>query len=78
MVWYFCNSNDMKKVEKLQYRSLKFVYNGCSLLYDVLRDKADVPLMYVHRLTVMMTEMYKVSIYLDQNRYMIYLQLKRS
>ena len=29
--------------------------------YDVLRDKADVLLMYVHRLRVMMTEMYKIS-----------------
>ena len=70
-----CISNDMKKVLKLQYRSLKCVYNDVNLSYDVLRDKADVPLVYVHILRVMMTEMYTISIDLGPKYKHIYMKL---
>ena len=59
--WTEPHNKTCRHEEPIKYRALKFAYNDFNLSYDVLRDKADVPPMYVRRLRVMMTEMYTIS-----------------
>ena len=49
----------MKKIEKIQCRALKFIYNDFSSSYTTLRQKANRPLLYVERLRMIVTEVYK-------------------
>jgi hypothetical protein len=60
IVWHFCSISHMKKMEKIQERALRYVYNDFSSSYADLRTKADVPLLYVQRLRYLMTEVYKI------------------
>ncbi len=50
-VWHFCKSCDTLKIEKVQYRALKYVYvfNDFNCSYDILTRRADVPLLYTRR-----------------------------
>ena len=52
---------DLKKIEKVQYRGLKYIYNHFSLSYQALRERANVSLLYTCRLRSLMIEMYKIS-----------------
>ncbi len=47
-------------MEKIQYRALRHVYNDFVASYIILREKANMPLMYVQRLRQMMIEVYTV------------------
>ena len=40
LVWHNCSIANMKKIEKLQIRALRFVYNDFSSSYSELRGKA--------------------------------------
>ena len=60
LVWHFCSNRDLKKVEKVQHRALKFVYNDFTSSYSDLRRKANRPLMYVQRLRTIVTEVFKI------------------
>ena len=59
VVWHFCSVYDMKKIEKVQYRALKYIYNDFDSSYSVLRKKGQRPLMYIERLKEMLVEVYK-------------------
>ena len=59
-MWHFCSADDMKKVEKVQYCALKYIYNDFDSLYSSsLRKKGQRPLMYIERLKEMLVEVYK-------------------
>ena len=60
LVWHCCSTTNAKKIETLQERALRFVYNDFVSSYSDLRAKANRPLMYVQRLRYMMTEVYKI------------------
>lgn len=49
LVWNFYSLADLKKMEKLQFRALRFVYNDFTSSYTELRNKAGKPLLYVQR-----------------------------
>ena len=59
LVWHFCSISDRKKMEKVQHRALKFIYNDFVSSYSVLRNKANKPLLYVNRMRQIMLEIYK-------------------
>ena len=40
VVWMFCGNKHIRKLEKLQYRALKFVYNDFESSYSVLLNKS--------------------------------------
>ena len=50
---------DFRKIEKLQYKALKYVYNDFKSSYTDLRKKANRPLMYVERQRCILLEVYK-------------------
>ena len=58
IVWHFCGIKDLKKIEKIQYRALRYVYNDLTSSYASLRGRANRPLMYNQRLKQMMIEVY--------------------
>ncbi len=50
LIWHFCSQVDTKKVDKVQFRALRCIFNDFNPLYSDLRVKADRPLLYVERL----------------------------
>ena len=51
--------SDMKNIEKIQHRALKYVYNDFASSYGVLREKHNIKLLYVNRVKEPLTEVYK-------------------
>jgi hypothetical protein len=60
VVWHQCGVGNSKKLEKIQYRALKFIYNDYSSSYDDLLRKAKIPTLEVNRLRMMAIEIYKI------------------
>ena len=50
---------NLRKVEKIQYKALKFVYNDFTSSYADLRKLARRPLMYTERQRCILVEVYK-------------------
>ncbi len=46
-VWHFCNMSDSRKLEKLQKQALRYTSS-----YAELRQRADVPLLYINRIRI--------------------------
>ena len=59
IIWHYCSRTDKLKLEKLQYRALKYIDRDFSSSYQELRDRYDKPLLYVNRLKCIVTEVYK-------------------
>ncbi len=59
MVWHFCKSCDTLEIEKVQYRALKYVFNEFNCSYNILRHRANVPLLYTRRMKTVLLEIYK-------------------
>ncbi len=60
IVWHYCSINDMKKIENIQKRALRYVFNDYTSNYSEIRAKASKPLLYVHRIKLIMIEIYKI------------------
>ena len=58
-VWHFCKSCDTLKIAKVQYPALKYVFNDFNCSYDILRRRANVPLLYTRRRKAFLLEVYK-------------------
>ena len=59
LVWMFSNATSLKKIENLQKRPLRFLYNNYQLTYEELLDKANSSTMNVKRLLLLCVEIYK-------------------
>ena len=59
IVWHFCTREDLRKIEKIQKRALRYIYNDYTASYSDLRRKADTPLLYTQRLKQIMLQVYK-------------------
>ena len=59
LIWMFSNATSLKKIENLQKRALKFLYNNYQLTYKELLDKANSSTMNVRRLHFSYVEIYK-------------------
>lgn len=42
-VWYFCKASDTRKLERVQERALRAVYNSKTVTHDELLSKAKLP-----------------------------------
>ena len=60
MAWHFCSENNTKKMERLQERALRFVYNDFSSSYHDLLQKVKIPSLYIRRMRTMAIETYKI------------------
>ena len=59
LVWMFSNATSLKKIENLQKRALRFLYNKYQLTYEELLDKANSSTMNIKRLRFLCVEIYK-------------------
>ncbi len=71
LVWHFCGVKDLKKIEKIQHRALRYVYNDFTSSYASLRGRANRPLMYI-RLKQMIIEVHKIYHNIGQLIWLIY------
>ena len=55
----FSSASSLKKIENLQKRALRFLYNDYEILYEKLLLKSDRPIMNVNRLRKLCIEIYK-------------------
>jgi hypothetical protein len=60
LVWHCCSASDQNKMELVQKRALRYVYNDYSSTYKELRERANKPLLYIHRIKLIMVEIYKI------------------
>ena len=59
VVYHFCSRADMVKIEKLQRKALRFVYQDYQTSYTLLRERSNRPLLYVERQRCLLQEVYK-------------------
>ena len=60
IVWHFCSAEDLKRIENVQKRALRFVLNDFNSSYSDLRKQCNRSLLYVHRLRLMAIEVFKM------------------
>ncbi|MCU7801455.1 MAG: reverse transcriptase family protein, partial [gamma proteobacterium symbiont of Lucinoma myriamae] len=60
LAWHFCSEQNTKKLEKIQERALRFVYEDYDLSYEELLHKANIPTLHVRRLRTMAIETFKI------------------
>ena len=56
LVWIFSNATSLKKIENLQKRALRFLYNNNQLTYEELLDRANSSTMNVKRFRFLCVE----------------------
>ena len=59
IIWHYSSRSDMLKLEKLQYRALKYIDRDFTASYAMLRKRYDKPLLYVSRLRSIVYEVFK-------------------
>ena len=59
LVWHFCSSESMKKLEKIQERALRLLLNDYESGYDQLLIKSNKPTLQIRRLKLLATEIFK-------------------
>ena len=57
---HFCSESNSKKLEKIQERALRFVYNYFESTYEDLLDKAKIPSLHIKRLRTMAVETFRI------------------
>ena len=60
MAWHFCSKANTQKMEKVQERALRFIYEDYDSTYDQLLLKAKTPSLEIKRLRSMAIECYKI------------------
>ena len=61
IVWHSCGAGNTQKLEKIQYRALKFVYNDRHSSYEHLLSKANMPTLELSRLRNIALEVFKLQ-----------------
>ena len=59
-VWHFCKISDINKIETIHKRALRYIIKDYSSTYTELRNIACKPLLYVHRIKLVMIEIFKI------------------
>ena len=76
LVWRNCRSSDSRKIERIQERALRAVFNSHSESYENLRVRAELPSLLNRRLKDIAILMYKVKYGLAPNYLTNYLSGK--
>jgi hypothetical protein len=58
--WHFCTETNTKKIEKIQERALRFVYEDYNCTYQELLDRTKIPSLQVRRIRTMALETFKI------------------
>ena len=59
IVWHICSKYNTVKLDKIQERGLRFVYNDYSSSYEILLSKAGLCTLEIGRLRAIAVEMFK-------------------
>ena len=59
LVWNFCEAAHTSKMERIQFRALKSIYNHVSTSYEELLARANLPTLELHRKREILVEMFK-------------------
>ena len=59
LIWHFCGASHAQKLERIQYRALKFVYSDFNTSYDDLLKKAGLSTLELTRIRLILTHVYK-------------------
>ena len=59
-MWHFCSCKDAQKIEKLQKRALRLIYNDYTSSYEDMLKMANLPYLEVHRLRCIAIECFKI------------------
>ncbi len=49
VVWHYCSKGSILKMEKIQYRTLKYLYNDYKSSYVDLLERANMPSLFIQR-----------------------------
>ena len=60
MAWHFCSKTSTNKMEKIQERALRFIYDDQDSSYEELLHKANLPSLEIRRLRTMAIECFKI------------------
>ena len=60
LVLQFCGEVYTKKIEKIQERALRFIYQDYNSSYDTLPSRSQLPLLRVRRLRAIALEAFKI------------------
>ena len=60
LAWHFCTNKNSKKLEKVQERAFRFVYEDYNSSYEELLQKVKVPSLQIRRMRTMALETYKI------------------
>ena len=67
LVWHFCSVASTRKIEKIQERALRLLYNDNFSTYNELLQKASKPTMEVNRMRKLAVEIFKTLNSLNPN-----------
>ena len=59
LAWHFCSESNSKKLEKIQERALRFVYDDFKLTYEELNN-ANIPFLHIKRIRTMAVETFRI------------------
>ena len=60
VIWHFCSEANTKKMEKIQERALKFIYNENHSTYEKLLAKSKLPSLKIRRIRTIAIETFKI------------------
>ena len=60
LAWHFCSESSSKKLEKIQERALRFVYDDFKSTYEELLNKANIPYLHIKRIRTMAVETFRI------------------
>ena len=62
LVWHFCSKTSSAKMEKLQYRALRLVFNDFDSSYETLLERVNMPTLHISRIILIAVETLRFSI----------------
>ena len=60
LVWHFCSKSSSAKMEKLQYRALRLVFNDFDSSYETLLERVNMPTLHISRIRLIAVETFKI------------------
>ena len=59
-MWHFCLKTSSAKMEKLQYRALRLVFNDFDSSYETLLERVNMPTLHISRIRLIAVETFKI------------------
>jgi hypothetical protein len=60
VTWHFCSEQNTNKMEKIQFRALKFIYDDTDSTYEELLTKSKLPTLRIRRIRTIAIETFKI------------------